>query len=89
MNDMAKLIMTFENKHLKIVHMKGPLGVRGRNSDNTLIKKVLGYAPNTSFEEGLRKTYFWIKSLIEAEVNAGKDISSYKTSSVITLVPGK
>ena len=37
-----------------------PKGVRGRNSDNTLIKKVLNWAPEISLEEGLAKTYSWV-----------------------------
>ena len=37
-----------------------PQGVRGRNSDNTLIKKVTGWAPSIPLEEGMQKTYDWI-----------------------------
>lgn len=67
MNEMMKLIMTFENKNLKIEHIPGPEGVLGRNSDNTLIKKVLGWAPSISLEDGLKNTYNWIGRKIEAE----------------------
>jgi nucleoside-diphosphate-sugar epimerase len=42
-----------------------PQGVRGRNSDNTLIKEVLSWAPSTPLEEGLKKTYFWIEKQIK------------------------
>jgi hypothetical protein len=49
-------------------HIPGPEGVRGRNSDNTLITEKLGWAPNTPLSVGLRKTYDWIKKQIEAEV---------------------
>lgn len=45
MNDMAKIIMSFDNKDLPIEHIPGPEGVRGRNSDNTLIKEKLGWSP--------------------------------------------
>lgn len=85
MNDMAKLIMTFEGKKLDIKHQEGPQGVRGRNSDNTLIKKVLGWAPATPLEDGLRSTYNWIKQMIEKDVAAGIDIATYKGSSVVTI----
>jgi GDP-D-mannose 3',5'-epimerase len=40
--------------------LDAPLGVRGRNSDNTLIKELLGWAPGITLEEGLEKTYAWI-----------------------------
>ncbi|NBV89776.1 MAG: hypothetical protein EBR88_09750, partial [Betaproteobacteria bacterium] len=46
MNDMAKAVMSIEGKDLKIRHIAGPEGVRGRNSDNTLIKEQLGWAPS-------------------------------------------
>lgn len=42
-----------------------PQGVRGRNSDNTLIKKVLGWAPSISLEEGIRRTYPWIAQQVK------------------------
>ena len=45
MNEMAEMVSSFENKKLPIHHIPGPEGVRGRNSDNTLIKEKLGWAP--------------------------------------------
>lgn len=45
MNEMAEMVLSFENKTLPIHHIPGPEGVRGRNSDNTLIKEKLGWAP--------------------------------------------
>ena len=48
-----------------------PKGVRGRNSDNTLIKKYLGWEPSIPLKDGLKKTYDWIKEqMVE---NKGKD----------------
>jgi len=41
--------------------LSAPRGVAGRNSDNTFIKKVLGWEPNTTLDRGLRETYNWIK----------------------------
>jgi len=67
MNHMHEIACTFEDKKLEIKHIKGPEGVRGRNSDNTLIKEKLGWAPGTSLRDGLKKTYDWIKKQIEAE----------------------
>jgi GDP-D-mannose 3',5'-epimerase len=45
MNEMAEMILGFSDKKLPIKHIPGPEGVRGRNSDNTLIKEKLGWAP--------------------------------------------
>ncbi|KAK2413771.1 GDP-mannose 3,5-epimerase [Trifolium repens] len=45
MNEMAEIVLSFENKSIPIQHIPGPEGVRGRNSDNTLIKEKLGWAP--------------------------------------------
>ena len=52
----------FTKKHL----LDKPKGVRGRNSDNTLIKKVLGWAPATPLREGLARTYAWIETQVRA-----------------------
>lgn len=46
MNEMAEIVLGFEEKKLPIHHIPGPEGVRGRNSDNTLIKEKLGWAPS-------------------------------------------
>lgn len=85
MNDLMRLAMSFEDKNLEIFHIPGPEGVRGRNSDNDLIKQILGWAPSISLEVGLRKTYFWIKSKIEEEAAQGVDVSQYAASKVVQL----
>jgi GDP-D-mannose 3',5'-epimerase len=60
-NQLAALIMQIARKTLVPVHdLTKPQGVRGRNSDNTLLRKVLGWEPVVSLEEGLTKTYEWI-----------------------------
>jgi len=64
-NKLAKIIMDIAGKDLKIVHIPGPLGVRGRNSDNKLIKEKLGWEPDYPLKDGLVKTYKWIKGQIE------------------------
>jgi len=58
-------------KKNELKHIKGPEGVRGRNSENTLIKEVLNWAPNTQLKVGLRKTYDWIKQQIANERSRG------------------
>lgn len=59
-NDLAYLIAKISGKNISVVNVRGPEGVRGRNSDNTLIKTLLGWAPSASLEAGLRKTYPWV-----------------------------
>lgn len=65
-NQMAHLIMDIAGKKVRIKHIDGPLGVRGRNSDNTLIRAELGWAPSESLKEGLAKTYPWIAKQVNA-----------------------
>lgn len=60
-NQLAEIVMGIANKKLKINHIPGPLGVRGRNSDNKLIKEKLNWEPSFSLKEGIKKTYFWIE----------------------------
>ncbi len=61
-NRLAEMAMNIAGKKLRIKHIPGPLGVRGRNSDNRLIAEELGWAPSRSLEEGLATTYKWIDS---------------------------
>ena len=60
-----QMIMNIAGKDLKIKHIDGPLGVRGRNSDNNLIKKVLNWSPTQPLKEGLEKTYKWIEKQVK------------------------
>ena len=64
-NDLARLIATISGKHLTVLNVRGPEGVRGRNSDNALIKAKLGWAPSATLEQGLRKTYPWIEEQVK------------------------
>lgn len=62
-NDLAMMAAGFEQKDIQIVHQpEGPTGVRGRNSDNRLIREVLQWDYEVPLVHGLRETYFWIKS---------------------------
>ena len=65
-NQLAQMIMDIAGKHLKIKHVDGPLGVRGRNSDNRLIRKILDWEPSMSLQDGLEITYSWIRDQVEA-----------------------
>merc|ERR1711941_64014 len=83
MNDMVQLVLPFDNKQdtTKIKHIPGPQGVRGRNSDNTLIREVLGWAPSIKLRDGLNRTYTWIKAQIAAD--RAKGIKTDYTKSTI------
>jgi len=59
-NDLAAMVMRIAGKNQSIEHIPGPVGVRGRNSDNRLIKRMLDWEPSESLEDGIRKTYSWI-----------------------------
>ena len=63
-NDLANLIIKLSGKELKINHIDGPLGVRGRNSDNRLIKDVLGWSPTKPLSDGIDKTFQWINNKV-------------------------
>jgi nucleoside-diphosphate-sugar epimerase len=71
-NDLARMAMQIAGKQLRIRHIPGPLGVRGRNSDNRLIARELGWAPDQPLVDGLTKTYLWI----EAQVKAAEPVSA-------------
>jgi GDP-D-mannose 3',5'-epimerase len=60
-NQLVELVADIAGKKLTIRHKKGPLGVRGRNSDNRLIKQRLAWAPTQTLRSGLEKTYEWIE----------------------------
>jgi len=64
-NHLAQMTMEIAGKKLKIEHVLGPLGVRGRNSDNKLIAEKLDWAPSQSLREGLVKTYPWIEEQVK------------------------
>ena len=66
-NQLAEIIMGIANKNLQINHIPGPLGVRGRNSDNELIYQKLGWKPTESLQDGLRKTYEWVKTQVSSK----------------------
>jgi len=72
MNYLLNLACSFDKKMVQFKHIPGPEGVRGRNSDNTLIEQVLGWRPPTPLKIGLRLTYNWIKSQIEELRSQGK-----------------
>ena len=65
-DELADIIIAISGKKISKTHdLTAPEGVKGRNADLTLVKKVLGWEPQVSLEDGLEKTYRWIKMMVE------------------------
>ena len=64
-NELVEVTTRIANKSLIIKHIDGPIGVRGRNSNNDLIRDRLGWDYSMTLEAGIKKTYSWIKNQIE------------------------
>ncbi len=71
-NGLAELAADIAGKRIRLRHISGPLGVRGRNSDNLLIQEKLGWKPTRSLREGLTKTYAWIESQVMAQEQSNR-----------------
>jgi nucleoside-diphosphate-sugar epimerase len=69
-DDLTKMTIDISGKKLRIKHISGPVGVRGRNSDNRLIRKELEWEPKQSLRIGMEKTYKWIEE--QVNLNKGK-----------------
>jgi GDP-D-mannose 3',5'-epimerase len=63
-NQLAELVANIAGVQIEIAHVPGPQGVRGRNSDNTRLRQVLGWEPQISLEVGLASTYAWIEDQV-------------------------
>jgi GDP-D-mannose 3', 5'-epimerase len=64
-DELARIVIAISGKHdLELVHVEGPQGVRGRNSDNSKLREVLGWEPEISLEDGLDPTYRWIEEQV-------------------------
>jgi nucleoside-diphosphate-sugar epimerase len=67
-NELAEIIISISGKpDISIEHVDGPQGVRGRNSDNSLLREVLGWEPGTALEQGLVPTYRWIEKQVSGQ----------------------
>lgn len=69
-NDFTHLVADISQKSVKIRNISGPIGVRGRRSDNKLIGEKLGWKPSEPLRNGVEKTYRWIADLVERKVTA-------------------
>jgi nucleoside-diphosphate-sugar epimerase len=70
-NQLARMAMEIGGKPLTIRNVPGPVGVRGRNSDNALIRERLGWAPSETLTSGLTKTYRWISAQVATSATDG------------------
>jgi len=71
-NKLAEIIMDVAGKKVSLKHIPGPLGVRGRNSDNRLIREKLSWEPSKSLRDGIATTYAWIAKQVEAAKTEAK-----------------
>ena len=63
-NQLVSITKSISNKRFSVNHIEGPTGVRGRNSDNSLIQEKLGWSPSAKLSDGISKTYSWIQDQI-------------------------
>jgi GDP-D-mannose 3', 5'-epimerase len=66
-NELADMVAAAAGIEINKKHIDGPQGVRGRNSDNTRLRAVLGWEPQISLEDGLARTYAWIEKQVRAK----------------------
>lgn len=67
-NELADIIAAAAGLEVEKLHVPGPQGVRGRNSDNTRLREVLGWEPQISLEKGLARTYDWIEGQVKKKL---------------------
>ena len=80
-NQLADMVAEVAGIPITKKHVEGPMGVRGRNSDNTRLRQVLGWEPEISLEEGLARTYSWIEKQVQAKLDAsGTQVLSTSSS---------
>jgi nucleoside-diphosphate-sugar epimerase len=83
-NELTDIIAEIAGVRIKKLHVPGPQGVRGRNSDNTLLRKTLEWAPQVSLEQGLSRTYWWIEEQVKNTLMS--ESSSLNTSAAQLIV---
>ena len=76
-NQLVDIVANIAEIDVKKKHIEGPQGVRGRNSDNTKLREVLGWEPEISLEDGLAQTYQWIKAQVMEKNNVEQYDAAY------------
>jgi len=84
-NQLAEMIASLAGVRIVKKHVAGPQGVRGRNSDNTRLRQVLGWEPEISLEQGLARTYAWIEMQVRNKLRAGQHPTSPAATSAPTV----
>ena len=67
-NELVDMVAAIAGKRVRRRHVPGALGVRGRTSDNTQVRAVLGWEPGITLEDGMQRTYTWIEEQLSARV---------------------
>ena len=67
-NQLVDIAASIEDKEITKIHIDGPLGVRGRNSNNDLIREKLGRDYEMTLEEGMKKTYEWVRWQVSKQI---------------------
>jgi GDP-D-mannose 3',5'-epimerase len=80
-NQLVDFVAKIAGKSIRKRHVDGPTGVRGRNSDNRLIRKELGWSPSTALVEGLRPTYEWIRSQVMRNAQSSERVFRFSKAS--------
>lgn len=70
-NQLVDIVAEAAGVRITKKHVPGPMGVRGRNSDNTKLREVLEWEPAITLEQGLKTTYDWIEQQVKAKVANG------------------
>ena len=82
-NGLADIVMDVAGVKLRKTHVPGPQGVRGRNSDNSLCRKIIGWAPEIPLYEGMEKTYRWIYDQVHRQTELSLDSQRRVAGSVL------
>lgn len=79
-NELVDMIARIADTHIIKQYISGPQGVRGRNSDNTQLRKMLGWEPEISLEVGLVRTYRWIEAQVQAQLGIAPSLGASTSS---------
>jgi len=71
-NDLTKMVIEISGKNVRIKNVPGPEGVKGRNSDNRLIREKLNWEPNYPLRKGMEITYKWINEQVQKKYGTQK-----------------
>jgi GDP-D-mannose 3',5'-epimerase len=87
-NELVDMVARIAGKRIrKRYNLDAPQGVRGRNSDNTRLRAVLGWEPSVSLEDGLRRTYTWIETQLRERDGGGQLVEAPVERQAVTATP--